>query len=77
MISALENEIENARKHVVSPGQLDGTAGRLSRQDSLLNHEIAKQAQRRRHLRLKMLYDAIRRMDEGAYGVCWSLRERH
>jgi len=70
MISALENEIVNAGKHAAPPGQLDGTEGRLSRQDSLLNHEIAKEAQRRRHLRLKLLYDALQRMDDGAYGIC-------
>jgi len=70
MIAALIVEIAEAEKHAAPPGQLDGTEGRLSRQDSLLNHEIGKEAQRRRHLRLRLLHDAVKRMDEGSYGTC-------
>jgi len=52
------------------PGKLDGTEGRLSRQDSMLHHEMAKDAQRRRRERLAALQAALERMDHGSYGSC-------
>lgn len=70
MISALKKEIEEAERHSAPPGQLDGTEGRLSRQDSLLNHEMGKEAQRRRNLRLRLLQKALEMMDDGSYGFC-------
>ncbi len=70
MVSALENEIEDADRHSAPPGQLDGTEGRLSRQNSLMRHQMDKEAQRRRHLRLRLLHEAGQRMDSGQFGYC-------
>lgn len=66
----LEKEIEEAEKHSAPPGQLDGTEGRISRQDSMIHHEIAKDAQRRRRHRLRLLQEAIQRIDQGTFGFC-------
>lgn len=68
LIAELEKEI--AAVDLAPPGQLDGTEGRLSRQDSLMRHQIEKEAQRRRQLRLRLINDALLRMDDGTYGIC-------
>ena len=69
-ITKLEEEIQEAESHGQPPGQLDGTEGRLSRQDSLMRHQIDKEAQRRRHQRLRLLHESLLRMDAGEYGIC-------
>lgn len=69
-IRLLEDEIADAEEHLAPPSQLDGTEGRLSRQDSLQQHEIAKAAQTRRTLRLSQLQSALTRLDEGTFGFC-------
>ena len=63
-------EIEAGKENAAPPESLDGTIGRLSRQDSLMQQEMAKDAQRRRTLRLHLLQQALARMDEGTYGIC-------
>lgn len=75
LIEELEKEIAEADTHAAPPGQLDGTEGRLSRQDSLMRHQMDKESQRRRHLRLKLLHDAIQRMDAGEFGTCANCQE--
>lgn len=70
MFSDLQKEVAHAERHSAPPSQLDGTEGRLSRQDSLLNHEMGKEAQRRRHRRLRLLQRALEMMDSGPYGFC-------
>lgn len=70
LVSELEKDIAEAGEHDAPPGQLDGTVGRLSRQDSLMRHQIDQEAQRRRHLRLRLLHEALLRMDSGEYGSC-------
>ncbi len=69
-IEALLAEIEGSKEGMAPPESLDGTIGRLSRQDSLMQQEMAKDAQRRRMLRLHLMQQAIRRMDDGSYGLC-------
>lgn len=63
-------EIETGKEGAAPPESLDGTIGRLSRQDSLMQQELAKDAQRRRALRLHLLQQALHRMDDGSYGLC-------
>lgn len=70
MVAQLEKEISGAA--LAPPPKLDGTEGRLSRQDSLQQHEIALEGQRRRQLRLQQLQAALRRMDRGEFGRCAS-----
>lgn len=67
-VALLEKEIAEAE--MAPPPKLDGTEGRLSRQDSLQQHEIAMEGQRRRKLRLKQLHEALHRMDLGEFGRC-------
>jgi len=66
----LLEDIEAGKEGTAPPESLDGTIGRLSRQDSLMQQEMAKDAQRRRNLRLHLLQQALARMDEGTYGIC-------
>lgn len=70
LIEALEREIVDGEEGTEPPESLDGTIGRLSRQDSLMQQELAKDAQRRRQLRLKRLKEAQQRMDGGTFGMC-------
>lgn len=69
-IDQLLAEIEAGKEATEPPESLDGTIGRLSRQDSLMQQEMAKDAQRRRTLRLRLLREAAARMDDGTYGIC-------
>jgi DnaK suppressor protein len=69
MIQTLEAEIEE-HQHDRPPEKLNGSEGRLSRQDTLLSHEMGKEAQRRRQQRLQELQEAVARMDAGTYGKC-------
>ena len=69
-IEGLEKEIAAGEEGAAPPESLDGTIGRLSRQDSLMQQELAKDAQRRRMGRLKLLKEAQRRMDDGTFGIC-------
>lgn len=69
LIEQLQREIKDsgADTAAVSP---DSAIGRISRQDSMLAQETAKEAVRRKHLRLKLLHEALNKMDEGTYGIC-------
>lgn len=75
MIEALVAEIADSRESTAPPESLDGTIGRLSRQDSLMQQEMAKDHQRRRTLRLHLLQQAAARMDDGTYGLCLNCGE--
>jgi DnaK suppressor protein len=69
-IEQLLADFEAGKEGTAPPESLDGTIGRLSRQDSLMQQEMAKDAQRRRNLRLHLLQQAAARMDDGSYGTC-------
>lgn len=47
-----------------------GSVGRLSRIDAIQAQEMALAAQRQRELELQRIDAALRRMEEGEYGVC-------
>ena len=68
-VERLAKEIEEGREgtEAVAP---DVAIGRLSRLDSMQIQEMAKDAQRRRELRLRLLREALERMDAGDYGRC-------
>lgn len=56
--------------------ELDQTRqGRLSRQDALMQQEMAKETERRRQLDIQRIDIALKRMDEGDYGYCTSCDE--
>ena len=69
LIEQLQREIKDSEPDIaaISP---DAAIGRISRQDSMLLQETAKEAVRRKHLRLKLLHEALQKMDEGTYGTC-------
>ena len=49
---------------------VDVAIGRLSRLDSMQMEEVRKDAVRRRNLRIHELQEALKRMDQGDYGLC-------
>ena len=69
LIEQLQREIKDSEADTaaISP---DAAIGRISRQDSMLLQETAKEAVRRKHLRLKLLHEALQKMDDGTYGTC-------
>lgn len=71
-IAKIRSELEAGKEGAAPPESLDGTIGRLSRQDSLMQQEIAKDAQRRRTQRLYLLQQAAARIRDGSYGKCLS-----
>jgi len=44
--------------------------GRLSRMDSLQNQSMAKGLRERETIKLSLIQEAIRRLDQGSYGLC-------
>lgn len=74
-IERLLAEFEAGKEGAAPPESLDGTIGRLSRQDSLMQQEMAKYAQRRRTLRLHLLQQASARIEDGSYGICLNCGE--
>ncbi len=69
-VEKILTEFEAGKENAAPPESLDGTIGRLSRQDSLMQQEMGKDAQRRRNLRVHLLQQALARMDDGSYGIC-------
>lgn len=56
--------------------ELDQTRqGRLSRQDALMQQEMAKETQRRRALDLKRIEAALKRVEADDYGYCMACDE--
>jgi DnaK suppressor protein len=49
---------------------VDVAIGRLSRLDSMQMEEVRKAASRSRNQRIHELQEALRKMDEGSYGIC-------
>jgi DnaK suppressor protein len=47
-----------------------GAVGRLSRMDSLQNQSMAKNLRERELVSLALIQEALRRLDNGTYGVC-------
>ena len=55
----------------MEPVELDQTAvGRLSRVDSLQNQGLTRNLQERERVKLAHIQGALRRMEEGTYGLC-------
>jgi RNA polymerase-binding transcription factor DksA len=75
-VEQLLADLEAGKESAAPPESLDGTIGRLSRQDSLMQQEMGKDAQRRRSLRLHLLQQALHRMNDGSYGICPNCGER-
>jgi len=58
-------------EEAVQPVQLDQQAvGRLSRMDSLQSQHMSRNLQEREQVRYSAITAALRRIEEGTYGVC-------
>ena len=73
----LEDLRREAANEEVDPQAVavDVAIGRLSRLDSMQMEEVRKDATRRRNQRIHELQQALRRMDEGDYGICESCQD--
>ena len=77
----LDSKAELERLSLISlqsraPVELDQTTqGRLSRQDALLQQEMAKETERRRQKDLERIKAALLRVDTDDYGYCISCDE--
>ena len=69
-VDELELEIERLRESAAPVPQLDGSVGRLSRQDRMLDQAMSKELLRRLEDQLLGLREALDRMDRGTYGIC-------
>lgn len=49
---------------------LDGSMGRLSRNDALQSQQMAMPLQRRQQEQLLRVESALKRLDQGRYGIC-------
>ena len=50
--------------------QLDTAIGRLSRMDSMQSQQMALELQRRKQKQLQSVQNALKRIDQGTYGLC-------
>ena len=67
-----DNRSAGAETAAIAP---DSAIGRLSRQDAMQQQEMAKAAVRRRQARVVALHEALRRMDDGTFGMCAKCQE--
>jgi DnaK suppressor protein len=71
----LKAELEDRETHnldALNTVELDqNRVGRLSRMDALQNQQMAQEAERRRVLKLQQVAGAMRRLDQGDYGLCF------
>ena len=69
---AVADSAQEATKTV----ELDQTrVGRVSRMDAMQSQAMAKESERRRHLALQRIENALRRIEDGEYGSCAACEE--
>ena len=70
----LKNELEGLQAEQddpTKPVELDQSrVGRLSRMDAMQGQEMAQETARRRQNQLAMIAGALRRIENGEYGIC-------
>ena len=71
----LKQEIALANEEC-APIQLNGTMGRISRNDAIQVQQMALEIKRRREERLIRIQTAFSRMDKGTYGDCCRCHNR-
>lgn len=70
VLDKLERSMRTTEE-ALRPVKLDQTAvGRLSRIDSLQNQGLTRNLQEREEAKLGQVVSALRRMEEGTYGLC-------
>lgn len=68
---ALEvNQALTASKGSADVVELDTAIGRLSRMDAMQNQQMALELRRRQENQLLRIQNALKRMDQGRYGLC-------
>lgn len=74
-LDALRQE-SSAAKEARAPVELDQqSVGRLSRMDALQVQAMAQETERRRQARIKAVEAALKRIEDGEYGVCLTCGE--
>ena len=69
------NEALNASKDSANVVELDTAIGRLSRMDAMQNQQMALELRRRQENQLLRIKNALKRMDQGRYGLCGKCKE--
>jgi DnaK suppressor protein len=64
------NEDLNANKDSAGIVELDTSIGRLSRMDAMQSQQMALELRRRQENQLLRIQNALKRMDQGHYGLC-------
>ena len=68
-------EALNASKDSANVVELDTAIGRLSRMDAMQNQQMALELRRRQENQLLRIKNALKRMDQGRYGLCGKCKE--
>ena len=75
---ALEKEIQatlEASKEASGVVELDTAIGRLSRMDAMQNQQMALELRRRQENQVLRIKNALKRMDQGRYGLCGKCKQ--
>lgn len=68
--------IDKTSQSATKPVALDqASVGRLSRMDAMQAQQIAQESERRRVLQLKKIEGALKRIETGAFGLCFECGE--
>ena len=65
----------NASKDSANVVELDTAIGRLSRMDAMQNQQMALELRRRQENQLLRIKNALKRMDQGRYGLCGKCKQ--
>ena len=65
----------NASKDSATVVELDTAFGRLSRMDAMQNQQMALELRRRQENQLLRIKNALKRMDQGRYGLCGKCKQ--
>ena len=68
-------EALNASKDSTNVVELDTAFGRLSRMDAMQNQQMALELRRRQENQLLRIKNALKRMDQGRYGLCGKCKQ--
>ena len=75
---ALETEIQSdlaASKDAAGVVEVDTAIGRLSRMDAMQDQQMALELRRRHEQQLQRIANALKRMDQGRYGLCGKCKQ--
>ena len=73
LLEALAEEVNTflkKSKDASEAVELDTSIGRLSRMEAMQDQQMALELRRRKKRQLARVNNALRRLDEGAYGLC-------